>query len=269
MMPVRTFSIHRLHQDNQWTSHEDIVSIEEPLEIRIGERSIAITMRTPGNDRELVTGFLLSEGVIRKRDDILNVTYCLKTSSSESGNIARVELASHVVVNFEKLTRHVFSTSSCGVCGKSTLDSLFQNFSILNPGPIFSSQMIKSLPDRLRQHQPRFSETGGVHASALFDSRGEWSLIREDVGRHNALDKVLGAALNEFDFPLKNFGLLLSGRISFELVQKSLVAGIPLIAGIGAPSSLAIECAIRSKMTLIGFLRSDRMNIYCGKERME
>ena len=173
-----------------------------------------------------------------------------------------------LAVNFERLTRHVFSSSSCGVCGKATLDAALQNFPPVTSDARFDPAMLAKLPERLRAEQPVFAATGGLHACALFDADGKISLVREDVGRHNALDKILGRALLDRQLPLARAGLLLSGRVSFELVQKALAAGIPLIAGIGAPSSLAIECAERGGQTLVGFLRGDRFNVYTGAHRL-
>ncbi len=246
----------------------DAVAIEEPLEIRVADRSVAVTMRTPGHDRELAAGFLLTEGVIRRADDLLDLVPCRDQAGGESGNVINAIPAPGLAVNFDRLTRHVFSSSSCGVCGKATLDAVAQAFPAVASDAHFDPVMLAKLPERLRAEQPVFAATGGLHACALFDASGEILLVREDVGRHNALDKVLGRALLDGWLPLACNGLLLSGRISFELVQKALAAGIPLIAGIGAPSSLAIECAERGGQTLVGFLRADRFNVYCGAQRL-
>lgn len=246
----------------------DAVALEEPLEIRVGDRSVAVTMRTPGHDRELAAGFLLTEGVIRRADDLLDLVPCRDQAEGESGNVINAIPAPGLAVNFDRLTRHVFSSSSCGVCGKATLDAVAQAFPAVASDVHFDPAMLAKLPERLRAEQPVFAATGGLHACALFDASGKILLVREDVGRHNALDKVLGRALLDGWLPLARAGLLLSGRISFELVQKALAAGIPLIAGIGAPSSLAIECAERGGQTLVGFLRADRFNVYCGAQRL-
>jgi FdhD protein len=246
----------------------DQVAVEEPLELRVADRSVAVVMRTPGHDRELAAGFLLTEGVIRKTEDLLDVLLCREQDGGISGNVVNAVLSSTAKVDFDRLTRHVFSSSSCGVCGKATLDAVLQNFPPVSAGPQFQAAHLVTLPTRLRAAQPGFDATGGLHACVLFDREGQTELIREDVGRHNAVDKVLGRALLDGRLPLSSHGLLLSGRVSFELVQKALAAGVPLVAGIGAPSSLAIECARRGRVTLIGFLRADRFNVYAGGERL-
>lgn len=246
----------------------DTVAVEEPMELRVAERSIAVLMRTPGHDRELAAGFLLTEGVIRTADDLLDIVRCYEQDGGGFGNVVTAILAPHVRVDFERLTRHVFSSSSCGVCGKATLDAVLQNFPPVTSRVEFDPAALGELPARLRQAQPGFDSTGGLHGCALFTVAGVIELVREDVGRHNAVDKVLGRALLDGKLPLSGSGLLLSGRISFELVQKALAAGISLIAGIGAPSSLAIECAKRGNVSLIGFLRADRFNVYTGDERL-
>lgn len=240
----------------------DAVAIEEPLEIRVGGRGVAVTMRTPGHDRELAAGFLFTEGVLRHRDDLLDLLLCRTQPDAASGNIADAHLAPSVAVDFTRLTRHVFSASSCGLCGKSTIDAVFQAFPPVASAARFPASLLATLPARLAAAQPGFDATGGVHASALFSADGTLRLLREDVGRHNALDKLIGHAFLADTLPLSDTILLVSGRLSFELVQKSVAAGIPLIAGIGAPSSLAIECARRAGQTLVGFLRPDRFNLY-------
>jgi FdhD protein len=211
---------------------------------------------------------LLTEGVIRSADDLLDIVLCREQDRGELGNVVNVLLAPSVQVDFERLTRHVFSSSSCGVCGKATLDAVLQTFPPVGDGPVFGPDCLAGLPARLRAAQPCFDSTGGLHGCALFSADGDLEIVREDVGRHNAVDKVLGRALLDRRLPLKSCGLLLSGRVSFELVQKALAAGVPLVAGIGAPSSLAIECALRGHVTLIGFLRGDRFNVYAGDERL-
>jgi FdhD protein len=250
------------------TTGPDAVAIEEPLELRVAGRSVAVVMRTPGHDRELAAGFLLTEGIIRTADDVLDLLPCRDQAGGAAGNVIDAVLAPGVAVDFDRLTRHVFSSSSCGVCGKATLDAVLQSFAPVPAGPVFDPALLAGLPARLRAVQPVFARTGGLHACALFNRAGELELVREDVGRHNALDKVLGAALLEHRLPLSAHGLLLSGRISFELVQKALAAGVPLIAGIGAPSSLALECAERGGITVVGFLRAERMNIYTHSARL-
>ena len=247
---------------------QDTIAEEEPLELRVADRSVAVIMRTPGQDRELAAGFLLTEGVIRRRDELRDLLVCHELPAGKKGNVVAAVLAPGVEVNMARLTRHVFTSSSCGVCGKTTIDALFQTALPLPPGAVFSPEMLAALPGKLAAAQPGFGATGGLHASALVTPDGRLEIVREDVGRHNALDKVLGRALLDDRLPLSDCAVLLSGRISFELVQKTLMAGVPLIAGIGAPSSLAIDCARRSGQTVIGFLRHDRMNIYTGLERI-
>ena len=248
---------------------DDPVAVEEPLELRVGGRSIAVVMRTPGHDRELAAGFLLTEGAIRGADDLLDITLCQDSDAKAAGNVADVLTAPTVMLDFGRLTRHVFSASSCGVCGKTTLDAVLQNFPAVAAGPKFDPARLTELPARLRAAQPGFAVTGGLHASALFEPAGRLELVREDVGRHNAVDKVLGRALLDRRLPLRGHGLLVSGRVSFELVQKALAAGLPLIAGIGAPSTLAVACAERGGVTLVGFLRADRFNVYTGADRFD
>ena len=246
----------------------DRVAVEEPLEIRVAGRGVAVIMRTPGHDRELAAGFLLTEGVIRDRDDVLDLLVCRDLPAARAGNVVEAVLAPGVAVDVERLTRHVFSTSSCGICGKATIDAIFQAVPPLRAGPRFPPGMLADLPRRLAEAQPAFGATGGAHASALVGPDGNLEIVREDVGRHNALDKVLGRALLDGRLPLADRAILVSGRVSFELVQKTLMAGVPLIAGIGAPSSLAVACARRGGQTLVGFLRSERMNIYAGAGRL-
>jgi len=249
----------------------DELAVEEPLEIRVNGRSVAVTMRTPGYDRELAAGFLFTEGVIRSADDLLDLLVCRDLPDGQQGNIIDAQVRRELAIDFDRLTRHVFGTSSCGLCGKATLDSVFQSTPPVDSDATFDPAVVTTLPRRIQAMQPGFDSTGGLHASALFNNEGQLRVIREDVGRHNALDKVIGHALLAGDMnksPLRDTMLLVSGRVSFELVQKALVAGIPLIAGIGAPSSLAVECAQRGGQTLVGFLRADRMNVYAGAKRL-
>lgn len=246
---------------------DDVVATEEPLEIRVEGRSIAVVMRTPGHDEELAAGFLATEGVVKKARDILEVSQCPSTGNVH-GNVVDVLLGG-VVVNWDSLTRHVFSASSCGVCGKATLDSVFQNFAPIGTEWAVTPEVIASLPDKLRAAQKTFGQTGGLHASGLFTRNGDLVCLREDVGRHNALDKVIGHALMRSDLPLSDHILMVSGRVSFEIMQKALAAGIPLVAAISAPTSLAIDFAERGGQTLIGFLRGETMNVYTHAGRVE
>lgn len=261
-------SLHRWRRGAPLVADTDRVAVEEPLEIRVNGRGVAVVMRSPGHERELAAGFLLTEGVIRSSDDLLDVLVCRDLPEGQSGNVVDALLAPAVSVDFDRLTRHVFSASSCGLCGKAALDAIFQSFSPVPSGRRFPSETLSAWPRRLREAQPAFGATGGEHASALFSADDCLVVVREDIGRHNALDKVVGHALFAGGLPLDGHGLMLSGRISFELVQKALAAGIGLVAGIGAPSTLAIDCAGRGGITLVGFLREDRFNIYTHPDRI-
>ena len=245
----------------------DVTAREEPLEIRVEGRSVAVVMRTPGHDEELATGFLVSEGVVQQPRDILEVSQC-PSINNKHGNIVDVLLGG-AVVNWDSLTRHVFSASSCGLCGKTSIESVFGQFPPVTAEWAVSPKLIASLPDKLRATQETFSKTGGLHACAVFDLEGNLIVSREDVGRHNALDKILGHALMHNLLPLDRHILLLSGRVSFEMIQKALAAGIPLVAAISAPSSLAIEFAREAGQTLIGFLRGETMNVYSHEGRLK
>lgn len=247
----------------------DRLAAEEPLEIRVEGKSVAVVMRTPGHDEELAAGFLLTESVIRSADDLFEIRRCRDIADPEAtGNVLDVTLAPHHGADLDRLTRHVFTSSSCGVCGKATIESIFQDFSPVNADWRVTPETLLALPDRLRQAQETFEKTGGLHASALFDREGNLQCLREDVGRHNALDKVIGRALLDNTLPLSDRILLVSGRISFELIQKALAAGIPIIAGISAPSSLAVDFAKKSGQTLVGFLRERGFNVYAGEDRV-
>lgn len=253
--------------------------MEEPLEIRLGyetaegrtESSISITMRTPGNDAELATGFLFTESIIRDTTDIAFVKPCGPPApDSGNNNVVRVEIESGVDVDLDRLQRHFYTTSSCGVCGKTSIDALRVS-GAKKPATDrmrFDRKILTVLPDKLRTAQKIFDETGGLHAAAAFDSAGELVVIHEDVGRHNAVDKVVGALLSRDMLPANDLGLLVSGRASFELVQKAVMAGMPLLAAISAPSSLAVELARAFNITLVGFLRGDTFNIYSAEERI-
>lgn len=250
---------------------EDFVAAEEPLEIRIEDRSIAVMMRTPGHDDELTAGFLLTESVIKSGDEIFEISACPDVDPEGIGNTIQAKLALGHSVNLESLTRHVFTSSSCGVCGKATIDSIFQQYDSIpaETGGVVSEKVLLSLSGTLRAAQETFDRTGGLHASAIFDREGNLQWLREDVGRHNALDKVIGRAVLDGKIPLSDSILLVSGRISFELMQKALAAGIPIVAGISAPSSLAVEVAKESGQTLIGFLRERSFNVYANAFRVK
>jgi len=246
----------------------DKLAVEEPLEIRIEGRGIAVVMRTPGADADLVSGFLLTEGVARAADDIFEITQCRAADDrSKEGNVVDVLLRDPDHIDFNVLTRHVFSASSCGLCGKTSIESVHQSFPPLRAGFRVNPRILHALPTSLSAAQSAFRETGGLHAAALFDADGTLLVAREDVGRHNAVDKVLGHALRKGWLPLDNHILFVSGRTSFEIVQKALAARVPIVAGISAPSSLAVQFARANRQALAGFVRGDRFNIYAGASR--
>lgn len=267
-------------QDGRYRPQQDVVAVEEPLEIQLvsgtadaaAAKTISITMRTPGNDIELGLGFLLSENVINGAADVVaaDLTGPVGEGSGVQ-NIVRIELRPTVNVDLGRLQRHFYTTSSCGVCGKASVDAVrvTGRQSLQDKGPTYSRNVLLALPDRLRQQQQLFDTTGGLHAAAIFDRHGNISLVREDVGRHNAVDKVVGAMLEKDMLPAHDYGLLVSGRASFELMQKALMAGLPSLAAVSAPSSLAVKLAREFDMTLIGFLREQNFNIYAGASRLE
>jgi FdhD protein len=265
-------------RDGAWTEADDVLAAEEPLEIRLlwehagrtVRKSISITMRTPGDDFELAAGFLHGEGIIAGREDVVDVSYCMEEEDEPQNlNIVTVTLRPGLTFDASRLERHFYTTSSCGVCGKAALDALdLQGCAALPPGPSVDAAVIRELPDTLRQSQSVFQSTGGLHASGLFDRAGRLLALHEDVGRHNALDKLIGEQLLRGRGPLADCLLLLSGRASFELLQKALVARIPVVAAVGAPSSLAVQLAESFNVTLLGFVRPDGFNIYAGAERI-
>jgi len=250
----------------------DQVATEEPLEIRLVHegrtRTVAVTMRTPGDDAELALGFLFAEGVIGHREEVRRAGSC--TAAAGCANIVEVELATEVPEpELAGLDRHFFSTSACGVCGKAGLDALRLRVPEAIPaGPCLPAEIVAALPARLREAQGLFDSTGGLHAAALFDTAGRLLAAREDVGRHNALDKLVGWAFREGRLPLHGHAVLVSGRSSYEILQKCLAAGVPVVCAVSAPSSLAVELAERFGITLVGFLRGDRFNVYSGVERI-
>lgn len=269
------------------STFEDVLAVEEPLEIRIGwvhdgkpeHRAVSITMRTPGNDAELAAGFLFTEGIIRDPTQIKQIRHCglkigkkrsvLDRAAALNSNTIRVDLNDGVDIDFKRLERHFYTTSSCGVCGKSSIDALATGVGPLAAERIsVGRELIHQLPEKLRASQDVFDQTGGLHASAVFNTKGELEITREDVGRHNALDKVIGAKFMVGELPLSDKILLVSGRASFELVQKALMASIPILAAVGAPSSLAVDLAKELGMTLVGFVRDRRFNIYTGESRI-
>ena len=257
-------------------SDTDVITVEEPLEMRLSytargervEQSISVTMRTPGNDAELALGFLAGEAIIRRSSDVRLIEHAGPPSPDKGvRNVILVELADGIGVDAGGLLRHFYTTSSCGVCGKASLDAVRVQLKPRPPSPFsISAAALKRLPEALRARQTEFARTGGLHATASFDAAGAILRVREDVGRHNALDKLAGSYLAKGD--LSSHGILLSGRASFELLQKAAVAGSPMVASIGPPSSLAVELAQDQGITLVGFLKSDRFNIYAGAKRI-
>ena len=257
------------HREGEPLTRElDEVALEEPLEIRVEGHSVAVVMRTPGHDRELAAGFALSEGIVREAADIFEITSCL-TNGKPGENMVQITLTNPARFDPEKLSRNVFSSSSCGICGRATIEAAMQQFPAIASAPAIDVTTLFELPGKLAAAQETFQRTGGLHACALFHPTGKLLLLREDVGRHNALDKLIGHELFAKRLPLGNCILLLSGRVSFEMTQKALAAGIGVIAAISAPTSLAVEFARANNQTLIGFLRGNRFNIYTGIERIE
>jgi len=267
------------YKQNKASNIEDLVSIEEPLEMIVRYKkknkwikdSISITMRTPGDDGSLMVGLLLNEGIINDTSEIGNIKKLgEKVGKFNIQNKLQISLDNSKNLNIKKLRRNFLTNSSCGVCGKTSIDSLevVCKTKINKDVPKIKNELITKIPDLLRQNQSEFSKTGGIHASGLFDKNGKVLVIREDVGRHNALDKVIGHSHLKSIFDTKNQFIACSGRLSFELVQKTLMANVGLLMGVGAPTSLAIDLAKRFNMTLIGFVKSDSFNIYCGENRI-
>ena len=276
---TKSARVQRVEAD-QWGSQKDFLAVEEPLEIRLKfhsqgrmvEQSLSITMRTPGNDTELAAGFLLTEGIVQSQGDFAGIRPA-KTlrSSHESCNTLVVELNPDVKFDSAKLTRHFYTTSSCGVCGKASLEALQVQQCPLIPKdrPVVADEVIRHLARKLRQQQSVFEKTGGLHAAGLFDVEGQLVGLYEDVGRHNAVDKLIGEQLLAQRVPLNEYLMMVSGRSSFEIMQKAMMAGIPMVAAVSAPSSLAVDLARQFGMTLMGFVRDGRFNIYTGSHRVQ
>ncbi|MCL2928300.1 MAG: formate dehydrogenase accessory sulfurtransferase FdhD [Trichodesmium sp. St16_bin4-tuft] len=261
-------------ENNNFVTHSDQLATEEPLEIRLNypKKTIAVTMRTPGADFDLAAGFLYSEGVIKNQEDIAKISYCVdpKVDGKQRQNIINVSLKSELNPNLTTLERHFLTTSACGVCGKASIESLqIKGFSAIPLGLEVSPEIIYSLPDKLNTAQRVFKSTGGLHAAGLFNSEGKLLKLREDVGRHNALDKLIGSEFLAGELPLNNLMVMVSGRSSFEILQKCITAGLPIVCAVSAPSSLAVEIAKRFNITLVGFLRGRKFNIYSGVERIK
>jgi FdhD protein len=266
----------RVVEDGRVRVRPDTLATEEPMEIRLlaGQtmQTVAVTMRTPGADFELAAGFLYGEGIIDSPDDVQKISYCIDSDldTEQRYNIVNVELRGGHEFDLRPLERHFYTTSACGVCGKASLEQLeLRGCPVMTAGPEVSAEVINTLPEKLREAQGLFDATGGLHAAALFDDRGELIALREDVGRHNATDKLVGWALLEGRLPLSEHVVLVSGRSSFEILQKSLAAGAPVVCAISAPSSLAVDVAKQFGMTLVGFLRGGRFNVYAGSERIK
>ena len=257
---------------------EDLLVVEEPLEIRLNygetddrkEKSVSVTMRTPGNDFELAIGFLFTEGIIKNYQEIEKIAYCETVKNTERGNVLRVHLSSSVEVDIDRLQRHFYTSSSCGVCGKSSIEAVGMqcDLDVIQDGAKFSETLIHQLSEKMIGHQTVFKYTGGIHAAALVDNAGRVWYVREDIGRHNAVDKLIGAAMADTRIPLNDYILFVSGRAGFELIQKAIMARIGVFAAVGAPSSLAVALAKEHEMTLLGFVRNERFNIYSSKERI-
>jgi FdhD protein len=277
--PNTAFQIQRVGENFPTEITDDCLAVEEPLEIRLGvfeagkavHKSVSITMRTPGNDDELAVGFLFTEGILKSRETVASVINCgTNKKTNLPSNTIRVNLKKDAPVDFAKLARNFYTTSSCGVCGKSSLEFLAAEVAPLadRNSPQINAEIIHRLPQKQRAAQAVFERTGGLHAAALFDADGEMLCLREDVGRHNAVDKLIGRQFLDGKIPLDQTILMLSGRASFELVQKALMGRIPIIAAVGAPSSLAVSAAREFGMTLCGFVRDGRFNVYSGAERL-
>lgn len=250
-------------------SDSDVLAVEEPLQIRMAGEDVAVTMRTPGNDRELAAGFLYSEGLIASNRHIDSINYCLDEDGNPAANIINLQPTERSLVDPRQWGRDFLSSSSCGLCGKTSIEQVERRLAPLSAGFQVSTGILYALPDKLRGEQEAFLQTGGIHAAALFTQAGELLIVREDVGRHNAVDKIIGYALLHDMLPLSNHILLVSSRASFEIVQKAWAAGVSLLAVISAPSSLAVETAQAAGMTLVAFLRGERLNVYASEWRIE
>lgn len=260
----RPISILRLSADAR-AEELDEIALEEPLALRVEGHSVAVLMRTPGHDRELAAGFLFTENIFRSAADIFDITLC---GARDEDQVVNVTLRNPAAFDCARLTRHVFSSSSCGICSKATIEATRQSYPAIEDDCTVSPRLLPTLPAALRTAQTTFQKTGGLHACGLFDLEGNLLVVREDVGRHNALDKLIGHELLAGRLPARRRLLFLSGRVSFEMMQKALAAGIPIVAAISAPTSLAVEFARASRQTLVGFVRGESMNVYAGAERI-
>lgn len=277
-LPIDPLKIIRF-SDGLLKPADDLVVVEEPMEIRLGygsmnhriEESIAITMRTPGNDFELAIGFLFSEGIIHHKKDILSVKYCFTGSEyQEDKNMVRVELIPNLEVDLSKQKRNFFAHSGCGICGKASIDAVYHTIDhhVIDSDIELTIKSLLQIPVKTLKHQVNFNNTGGIHSASIFNKSGQILAIKEDVGRHNAVDKILGHFLNSNAPDLSDKILFLSGRMGFELVQKASMAHIPIVVSVGAPTSLSVKLGKKLGMTLVGFTRENKFNIYCGEERV-
>ena len=265
---IRSYPIDRVGKSGV-KADVDRVTVEEPLEIRVGGQTLAVTMRTPGHDFELAAGFLVAEGVVSRAEEILRIEHCREVRSpEEEGNVVIVRTSAPAAGALDRARRLTLTTSSCGLCGKGSIEAVRGSFPRIPDGVALDPAVLAALPDRLRREQAAFRETGGLHAAGIFSLTGEPKVVREDVGRHNAVDKAIGALFLSGEVPLSESVLLVSGRASFEIVQKALAAGIPIVAAVSAPSSLAVDLARDSGMTLVGFLRGAQFNVYSGADRL-
>lgn len=260
---TQTKEVLRLVAGERAQSARDDLVVEEPLELQVDTRPVSVTMRTPGHDEELAAGFLVTEGIVTSTRDILRIA----PHPRNRQNVINVFMRHPP--DLERLKRHVFVSSSCGLCGKASIDSVHQHFKPVTTRLRISAEVLLSLPEKLVRAQEAFARTGGLHAAGIFTRAGELMVLREDVGRHNAVDKVIGHGLLNKLLPFKDHILMVSGRASFEIVQKALAARIPIVAAVSAPSSLAVDFAIESGQTLVGFLRAGRMNLYAGRHRIK
>ncbi|GJM20926.1 MAG: sulfurtransferase FdhD [Planctomycetota bacterium] len=263
------FSVLRVEHGRALREEHDAVVVEAPLEVRVGERSLLVTMRTPGRDADLVRGLLYTEALVEQPGDVTAVKHCRDVPDDARGHVVVVSLRQGVELDEEHTVRVGLVTSGCGVCGKATLEAVSATCSPVAPGPRVRASVLSALPDVLRAEQDLFARTGGLHAAGLFSANGKLLALAEDVGRHNAVDKVIGEAARFGRLPLSECLMLVSGRAGFEIVQKTRRAGIPILASVSAPSSLAVTLASDGGQTLVGFLRPGRFNVYCGAERLE
>lgn len=269
---ARDIDVTLVHEwnDGAVRAQQDYLVGEEPLEIRVGGQPLSVTMRTPGDDLDLATGFLFTEGLIRRREQILSIEHATECKATERGNIVQVRLSDDVTLDLDKTKRNFFAGSSCGICGKASIDAVrARGVRPLNANFRVAADVICRLPGALRAKQKIFGRTGGLHAAGVFTANGELIVEREDIGRHNAVDKIVGWAIREGRLPLSECVLMVSGRGGFEIVQKAAMAGVPIVASVSACSSLAVQFAREMQMTLIGFLRGRRFVVYSGSERVK